>query len=173
MVSDMLGIFPADLALRGIDFDHAFARLEFNAQIDQVMLLIDEAERFRALLVGRSFGAWLVLNALVKRGERTRASVVLLAPVLGYGRRDGVGFIAPHAARFWRTVNRGLAIPARRIAILAAPDDDQCPLDAQFRLARQWPIERHELPGAGHEIGLRSALDEASAIIREMIDDTS
>lgn len=136
-VDDFLAWRAAFDEVGGIDFDDRFVRLGFGAQVAQVSTLVAKAHSENALLVGRSFGAWLLVHSLLGRSLRFDGSVVLLAPVLGYGGSGHAGFMAPRTRTFWSSVEAGRAMPASRVVLVAGSADTQCPIE----LARR--------PGAG------------------------
>jgi len=143
-VSDLGVLFATCANVAGLDFDQRFAGLSFGAQVARVSALIEEAEP-QALLVGRSFGAWLMVHALLGRTTAFDGTVLLLAPVLGYGRSGQAGFMAPRARMFWNEVEAGRPMPASRMVLMAGQHDPQCPIELARRLASAWPIELHEL----------------------------
>jgi pimeloyl-ACP methyl ester carboxylesterase len=162
-VADFLAWRAAFDEVGGIDFDDRFARLGFGAQVAQAADLIARAHSYNTLLVGRSFGAWLVLHALLGRTDRFDGTVLLLAPVLGYGGSGNVGFIGPRARIFWKSVEAGRPMPASRVVLVAGLVDAQCPIELARRLARWWPIELHEWR-VGHVLDAWTSADLARKV---------
>ncbi|HJX51803.1 MAG TPA: hypothetical protein VJ801_03465 [Polyangia bacterium] len=162
-VADFLAWRTVFDEVSGIDFDDRFARLEFGAQVAQVSALIAHAHSCNTLVVGRSFGAWLVLHALLGRTDRFDGTALLLAPVLGYGGSGHVGFMAPRARSFWRNVEDGCPMPASRVIFVVGLADVQCPTELARNLARRWPIEPHEWR-IGHVLDAWTSTDVARKV---------
>jgi predicted esterase len=142
----------------GIDFDQQMARLDFRAQVARVTHLLDGGSPDEPLLAGRSFGAWVLLHALLDRACRFEGTVLLLAPVLGYGGSECAGFIAPRARPFWTDVRAGRSMPALRLILVAGRHDSQCPIELARELAAWWPIELHECE-SDHTLGPWTSAD--------------
>jgi pimeloyl-ACP methyl ester carboxylesterase len=143
-VRDLRALLATVVRFDGIAFDERFAHLGFAAQVARVSALIAGVPPDETLLVGRSFGAWLVLHALLGRAQGFDGTVLLVAPVLGYGTSGRGGFVAPRARTFWASVEAGRAMPAARVVIIAGTADEQCPVELARRLGTWWPIELHE-----------------------------
>lgn len=155
---------PVDIG--HVDLTGPFARLRFSEQVDTVHGLIRQQYWSReALLLGRSFGAWILLHALMQLEESFPGTVVLLSAVLGYGQHRGLHFIAPRAATFWEYAASHARAPARHLALLHAADDTQCPVDYAKELRRLWPLELVLFEHGGHDIGKRTLQDDVSAAI--------
>ncbi len=52
------------------------------------------------LLIGRSFGAWVLLNALMETKCPYPGTVIFISSVLGHGGQPGFEFMAPRARSF-------------------------------------------------------------------------
>ena len=151
----------------GIDFDDRFAALGFAAQLAAVARLVAADGSSTTLLVGRSFGAWLLLHALLDRADAYPGTVLLLAPVLGAGSVGKTGFIPPRARTFWQRVEAGQATPASRMVLACGVTDTQAPIELARALARHWPIELHECELA-HELPAWTSI-EASTCVRSLL----
>jgi hypothetical protein len=143
-VRDVRPLLPIVVKFDGIAFDQRFVELGFAAQVARVSALIAGVRPDETLLVGRSFGAWLVLHALLGCPHGFDGTVLLIAPVLGYGTSGRGGFVAPRARTFWANVEAGCSMPAARVVLVAGTADEQCPIEYPRRLGRWWPIELHE-----------------------------
>jgi len=150
-VCDVRPWFAAFRDLEGIDFDRQFGGLAFGAQVARVAALIRGHDPAGTLLVGRSFGAWLLLHALLGQASAFEGAVLLWAPVLGYGGAGGAGFMAPRARTFWTEIGAGRPMPALRLILIAGHRDQQCPIKLARDLAKWWPIELHQYD-AGHAL---------------------
>ncbi len=152
--------------LRGLDWGSDLAGRPFATQVRVVSaLLASETPDEDSLVLGRSFGAWLVLNALIERDRPYPGTVVLLASVLGYGAAGGLGFKAARARAFWSEVERRGEPPARRLVLVHADDDEQCPCEYAARLSSLWRVPLERLPRGGHALGKSALVDEVSSII--------
>ena len=118
-----------------------------------------------ALVLGRSFGAWLVLNALLEQEDPHPGTVVLIASVLGYGAGSGLGFKAPRARAFWSEAEHRAGPPAQRLALLHAADDEHCPCDYAERLSALWHVPLERFPCGGHALGKSAHADDVSSVI--------
>jgi predicted esterase len=157
-VNDVRRWFESFDDVVGIDFDQQMAGLDFRAQVARVAHLLDGGSPDELLLAGRSFGAWILLHALLDRASPFAGTVLLLAPVLGYGGRGCAGFIAPRARPFWTSVRAGRSIPALRLILVAGRHDSQCPIELARELATCWPIELYECE-SDHTLGPWTSAD--------------
>lgn len=157
-VNDVWRWFESFDDVGGIDFEQQMAGLDFRAQVARVARLLDGCRPDEAILAGRSFGAWLLLHALLGRASPFAGTVLLLAPVLGYGGTGCSGFIAPRARPFWTDVRAGRSIPALRLILVAGRHDSQCPVELARELATWWPIELHECE-SDHTLGAWTSAD--------------
>jgi len=139
--------------LTGLEWARDLEGLRFSAQVDLVTHEVrtrcwDEA----AMVVARSFGAWILVNALLEMPEPHPGTVLCVSSVLGYGSTGGVNFIAPRALRFWREAPRLARPPAREFSLLHASDDTQCPLAYAEKLHALWGGNLIVRSG-GHSLG--------------------
>lgn len=167
-VDEAFGAWNADVAVEGVDFGEAFVGLTFSAQVEVVA---EEVRRGywneRALVVGRSFGAWIVLHALMREETVYPGTVVLIASVFGYGRQGETRFMAPGASRFWTEAAARNGPPARTLAVLHGRRDTQCPFAYAEHLGALWNVEVRAFE-AGHELGKETFRDEVAAAVREV-----
>lgn len=152
------GLIPEDGAeISAVDFTREFGRLAFAEQVELFRRIIEESYWSKeALLLGRSFGAWILLNALVACRETFPGTVVLIASVLGSGGADGFHHISPRNQRFWDRVETRPSAPARRLVLLHAVDDEQCPCALAVRLCQLWGAELVRFKSGGHGLGART-----------------
>jgi alpha-beta hydrolase superfamily lysophospholipase len=144
--------------ITGIDFDDRFAALGFAAQLAAVERLLAADGSSTTLLVGRSFGAWLLLHALLDRSAAYPGTVLLIAPVLGAGSAGKTGFIPPRARTFWQRLEAGHPMPASKMVLACSTTDTQAPIDLARALARHWRIELHECD-IGHDLPSWTAVE--------------
>lgn len=152
-----------------IDFKNQFSKLSFAKQVNLVARIINELyTETTALLVGRSFGGWILLNALMQRNEIYPGTVVLIASVLGYGFQSNLGFIAPRAKGFWLTAESNMKPPARSMALIHSTADRHCPFELASKLCDLWGLEVIAVPNGGHDLGKNASLPEVSEAIRSV-----
>jgi len=160
---------PGAAEVSAVDFTPEFARLTFTQQMELFHQIICEQYWSRdALLLGRSFGAWILLNALMRLETQFPGTAILIASVLGSGGKGGLHFIAPRGWRFWEEAEARTRPPARRLALVHAMDDDQCPYALAVRLRQLWGAEFVALPGGGHGLGARTMRPEVSEAIERL-----
>jgi len=153
----------------GVDFNREFSTMTFAGQVDWCRGVIRDSLLSNDLILGRSFGAWIILNALVDPEENYPGTVILIASVLGYGRSGNVGFIAPRAKSFWREAASRQVSPAQRIVLIHATNDDQCPLEYAEKLSRIWGLDLVTFKKGGHGLGKENALQkELAGVVQEI-----
>lgn len=152
-----------------IDFTPEFARLLFTEQM--ALFRRSFREQFwsqNAVLLGRSFGSWVLLNALMKCETVYPGTVILVSSVLGFGGTANLKFIAPRGWKFWDEAKERAAPPARHLVLIHAEDDDQCPVEHARTLSDMWGIELVTFPDGGHQLIKRSYYQEISEIIHNL-----
>ena len=158
----------AGVDVQGVDFGDAFADQAFSAQVDAVE---EEIRRGywneQALIVGRSFGAWIVLHALMQEEAVFPGTVVLIASAFGYGRQGKTRFMAPGVAQFWKAAATRDAPPARTMAVLHGVRDTQCRFAYAEHLGALWNVEVRAFD-AGHELGRDVLQEEVAEAVREV-----
>ena len=138
--------------VRGLDLDAAFVRRPFSEQVDAVKRLVRSwPPQPDTLMVGRSFGGYLLLHALWE-DEAHPGGLVLVSSVLGAGGSHRLGFIPPRAAEFERRVAEGQT-PCGRTLLIHTRDDPQCPFAGAERVALQIGATLHALDVGGHSLG--------------------
>jgi len=146
-----------------VELTETFLKQSFSDVVSKVGRVIqDEYEHEDALLVGRSYGAWILLHALLENEGVYPGTVVLLSSVLGYGTYHGLHFIAPRADSFWGKNNTS---PAKRILMIHSTVDEQCPCDCVERLRQKWNIELVTFKEGGHGLGISVLQDEVTRVI--------
>lgn len=160
--------WPDDIEIGSVDFDQEFAQLRFSDKVDFFRREIEDHYWSKgAMLLGRSFGGWILLNTLVGFDAAYPGTVILISSVLGYGSAEGLQFIAPNADGFWREVERSAGPPSDRMLLLHSTDDQQCSISYAERLAKAWSIELIAFEDGGHDLGKIHHLDEVSRLIQE------
>jgi alpha-beta hydrolase superfamily lysophospholipase len=138
-------------ALRG-----DFARMRFPEQLAEIRR--DLAEGFwsaESLLVGRSYGGYLLLHALVEEETPFPGRMLLFSPVLGPARRpDGrFGSRPPRADRLRKMAQEGSFLPPAYLEIHTGQKDDGCDPDlAREIFAGSADVKLVVVPGMGHEL---------------------
>ncbi len=146
-----------DIEISSVDFTDEFAKLLFTEQMDLFTRIIRKDYWNKdALLVGRSFGAWILINALMKIDDTYPGTVILIASVLGQGGQGNLQFIAPRGWKFWEEAEARKDSPASRLVLIHAVDDDQCPYKHAERLSKLWDIELVSFQSGGHGLGART-----------------
>lgn len=138
-------------ALRG-----DFARRRFPEQLAEIRK--DLAEGFwtaEAVLVGRSYGGYLLLHALAEEEAPFPGRVLLFSPVLGPARRpDGrFGSRPPRADRLRKMAEEGTFPPPADLEIHTGAEDDGCDPDlAREIFAEMAGARLVVVPEMGHEL---------------------
>ncbi len=138
-------------ALRG-----DFARMRFPEQLAEIR--DDLAEGFwtaESVLVGRSYGGYLILHALAEEEAPFPGGVLLLSPVLGAAHRpDGrFGSRPPRADRLRKMAREGIFPAPADLEIHTGAEDDGCDPDLARDIFSQIPAARITIvPGMGHEL---------------------
>ncbi|MBN2798348.1 MAG: hypothetical protein JXX28_04310 [Deltaproteobacteria bacterium] len=147
----------------GLDLDDAFLARPLAAQLGQIREALPPSP---SLLVGRSYGAYLLLLVLLDlppRGDH----VLLLGPVLGPSLSGPVKVLPPRSQRFLRAVDAGsFPAPARTVVVTGALDQS-CPPALARRFCdgvagaelQLLPEADHHLAPAVQERALRALLE--------------
>ena len=147
-----------------------FARRTFSEQV--AVFRRNLSERYwhaDSLLLGRSFGAWIMLNGLMELDGEYPGTVILVAPVLGFGGgARGLHFIAPRTRRFWSEAESRTRPPARRITVIISEQDEQCPPEYARRLCALWGMELIVFEQGGHGLGKDTLQQEVSETIHTL-----
>lgn len=157
------GLGPA-LAARGFDVfgremtarpdsadENLFARLSFEQQIQVVAHDLQRlVTRDNPWVIGNSFGAYLMLHALLQV-HRFEGRCLLLSPVLGPCRLAGFSFRPPQAGQLQKAIERGVF---RHVAIdiVAGALDAQSPRDLCEQLISNAQGHLEMIEGDGHRI---------------------
>ena len=151
-----------------VDFTPAFGRLLFTEQIALFERIIREKFWSQdAILLGRSFGSWIILNTLMRFEPIYPGTVVLVSSVLGFGGTANLQFIAPRGWKFWDEAKERVA-PAKRFMLIHAVDDDQCPIKHAQKLSDMWHIDLVTFQDGGHQLVKTSHCEEVSEIIHNL-----
>lgn len=152
-----------------IEIAGTFSEMGFSKRVDVIGHHVREVFWHESdLLLGRSFGAWILLNALMALDRRYPGTIILMSSVLGYGSYGGLHFIAPRASRFWEAAERVAHPPAEKLALLHAVDDEQCPYSQAQRLCEYWSIELVTFDEGGHELGKGTRRQQVSEAVRRL-----
>jgi len=156
------------IEVHSIDFTDQFGRMLFT---DQMALFIETIEEQfwneKALLLGRSYGAWILINSLMRMEPVYPGTVVLMSSALGFGGQGGLHFISPRAWRFWEEAEVRKTSPARRMALIHAADDNQWPIKYPRKLKDKWGVELITFEQGGHDIGKSMHQEAISEAIRK------
>lgn len=142
----------------GLDWARDLAPLDMAGQVELVARNVMAHRHPRAIVAGRSFGAWLLLNALLEADQVFPGTVVCIASVLGYGQSGGLGMIAPRARKFWEAADRRTMSPARDLILIHAEDDEHCPIERARMLSAQWGARLVSHSAGGHGLGKASSV---------------
>lgn len=167
-IASGLGQIIASLGfiVQGREIIADFARLGFSEQL--ILIQSDLQSAFwhsEAVLIGRSFGAYLLLHTLTEM-ESFSGKVLLFSPVLGAGlSKDRLfGSIPPRAKRLLKLAESGEFPTPRYLEIHTGTEDNGCDPRLAERFA--YLIGNTNLfivRGAGHQLGenyLRNALEK-------------
>lgn len=167
ILADEIGQIITNLgfSVQGREVIGDFERLSFSEQI--AFIRADLQPKFwhpKSILIGHSFGAYLLLHALAEM-ESFAGRILLFSPVLGAGiSKDGhFGSIPPRSKRLLKLAENGEFPAPRLLEIHTGAEDNGC----DPRLAEKFAslVENTKLfvvRGAGHQLGeeyLRNALE--------------
>jgi pimeloyl-ACP methyl ester carboxylesterase len=138
-------------ALRG-----EFPRRRFPEQLAEIRRdLADEFWTAEGVLVGRSYGGYLLLHALAEEETSFPGRVLLLSPVLGPARRpDGhFGSRPPRADRLREMAAEGTFPPPAQLEIHTGAEDQGCDPGLAREIFQEMPgVTLAVVPGMGHEL---------------------
>ena len=138
-------------AVTGISLSAEWLRQSHDDQIAAVMKCIAEAEAARAPLIANSYGAYLLLLALLGQPP-IDTSVMLLSPVLGTTVVSGTYFRPPDARLFATAIEGALPKP-RWLEIYMGEQDSGYMPDVWEKLIEALRPDRHVLfEGEGHTL---------------------
>ncbi len=141
----------------GRDLTEPFISARFSEQVSRIGEdLLELAAGDDTALVGRSYGGYLLMHALLKTGLAGK-DVLLLSPVLGAAMTEWnggfYGVIPPGAERLRRSVDEHRFPVPRRIIIHTGELDRGCdPQLAAFFASRIDNATLHILPDTGHTL---------------------
>lgn len=158
-------IINLGFSVQGREVRGDFERISFSEQI--ALIRADLQPTFwhpKSILIGHSFGAYLLLHALAEM-ESFAGRVLLFSPVLGAGiSKDGhFGSIPPRSKRLLKLAESGEFPVPRYLEIHTGAEDNGCDPSLAERFA--FLVENTKLfvvRGAGHQLGeeyLRDALE--------------
>jgi pimeloyl-ACP methyl ester carboxylesterase len=142
-------------SLRGVALSAEWLTQKYEDQISAVARCICDAESTQAPLIANSYGAYLVLIALMERPP-INTSVLLLSPVLGATVGSGTYFRPPDARRFSLAISGFLPKP-RWLGICIGEKDTGYMPDVWERLIGSLRPDHHcvfENEGHGLSMGL-------------------
>lgn len=137
----------------GREYCHPFSRLSFAAQLDIITQdLLRNYWHSRALLIARSYGAYLLLHALSHLSEFP-GDVLLFAPILGMAlaANGHYGVIPPRASFLSACVMHGKFPSCRSLQIHLGEVDDGCSCEHAEQFIARMPFARLvKVFGCGH-----------------------
>ena len=138
-------------AVTGIGLSAEWLRQSHDDQIAAVMKCVAEAEAARAPLIANSYGAYLLLLALLGRPP-IDTSVMLLSPVLGKTVVSGTYFRPPDARLFAKAIEGPMPKPRWLEIYMGAQDSGYMPTVWEKLIEALRP-DRHALfEGEGHTL---------------------
>ena len=145
---------PNGVEIGGFEIIGQFSKLNFDKQINAVNNQITEHYWHKNnVLIGRSFGSWIILNSLLALDKPFPGPVILISSVLGHGGVHGFQFTAPGDKRFWNEVRKLTRPMAHKIMLIHAVDDEQCPHELATKLAKNDAIKLFSMESGGHSVG--------------------
>jgi len=143
----------AGLRYYGRDVADEFLRLTFSHQIETIKSDIRNYMTEKALLVGRSFGGYLILHAICEIGAYP-GRILLFNPMLGryINEKQMCGIIPPRADLLFSLALSGEFPKIRSLTIAAGEHDMQCPpeIASKFIEALGSNARLIMMPGQGH-----------------------
>lgn len=144
-------------SIQGRDIASDFARLRFAEQLAFIKSDLQPAFwHSEAVLLGRSYGAYLLLHTLADM-EPFPGKVLLLSPVLGAAVANNGFYVSlpPRAERFANLVESGGFPGPRYLEIHTGGEDNGCDPQLAERFASLvWNTKLHAVVGAGHALGV-------------------
>ncbi|MFP4389505.1 MAG: alpha/beta fold hydrolase [Desulfococcaceae bacterium] len=138
-------------ALRG-----EFARMRFPEQLAEIRWdLADGFWTAEGVLVGRSYGAYLLLHVLAEEEAPFPGRALLLSPVLGPARRIAgrLGSRPPRADRLRKMAAEGTFPPPAELEIHTGAEDQGCDPDLAREIFQEMVgVKLVVVPEMGHEL---------------------
>lgn len=166
-LADGLGQIIASLGfpVQGREIIADFARLRFSEQLALIRAdLLSGFWHSKGILIGRSFGAYLLLHTLAEMGSFP-GKVLLFSPVLGAGiSKDRLfGVLPPRSKKLLKLAESGDLPAPRYLEIHTGAEDSGCDPRLAERFASLVGNTKLRIaPNAGHQLGeeyVRSVLD--------------
>ncbi len=150
------------LGFSGRDHGPAFESLEFEEKVASIRGDLRDFPDADCLLVGRSYGGYLLLHALVDQLPHP-GRVLLLSPVLGsvLVRTEGGVYASrpPRGEKLMRLARSGAFPAPGRLGVVLGDADPVCTVDMAREFTANVPGASLEiLPGVGHRL-LEDVLD--------------
>jgi predicted esterase len=154
----------AGLRYYGRDVTDEFLRLTFSQQVEIIKSDIRDYMNENALIIGRSFGGYLILHAICEIGAYP-GKILLFNPMLGryINEKQRCGIIPPRADLLISLAISGEFPKIHSLTIAAGDQDIQCPPDAAGRFIQFLGSNARliVMPGQGHnpnEVELNSII---------------
>ncbi len=148
-------IIYGDRDVCGRELVPPFSKLKFGEQLKYVRRDLErEFPDGDGRLVGRSFGAYVLLHAISETGFEGR--ILLLSPVLGAASISNLryGSIPPRAKRLLELAESGRFPAPYRMEIHTGGLDNGCSPELAAAFSKSVPgCELYIVDGAGHELG--------------------
>jgi len=150
------GVVLSRVGLRyyGRDITDEFLRQTFSRQIEVITSDIRNYMNENSLIIGRSFGGYLILHAVCGIGAYP-GRILLINPMLGryINKKQMCGIIPPRADLLFSLARSGEFPEIRSLTIAAGERDMQCPPDAAGKFVEVLDSDNTRLivmPGQGH-----------------------
>lgn len=154
----LLGSFGCKLEGRGLVGE--FIRLRFSEQLEWISEDLDVGFwNPESILVGRSYGGYLILHALAGMPPYP-GRILLFSPVLGEAVTPNrrFGSRPPRAGKLLEMAESGTFPPCGRLEVHTGADDDACDPDLARKIIPRLPhASLRVVPGMDHELDMEYA----------------
>jgi pimeloyl-ACP methyl ester carboxylesterase len=135
----------------GLSINNKFLALDYERQASTVSNLVKEFDNPDTLILANSYGAYLLLQAILEIGD-IASRVILLSPVMGRGMLKTTMFMSrpPGEHKVVEAEKRGDVLAGMRVAVHVGEHDDSVNIcDISRRLGI---VDIHVVPTAGHNL---------------------
>jgi hypothetical protein len=135
----------------GLSINSKFLALDYDRQASTVSNLVKEFDNPDTLIVANSYGAYLLLQAILEIGD-IASRVLLLSPVMGRGMLKSAMFMSrpPNERKIIEAEEKGSVIAGLRVSVHVGEHDDSVNIcDISRRLGM---VDIHVVPTAGHNL---------------------
>jgi hypothetical protein len=136
----------------GLSINSQFLKLSHDEQVGVVSKLIGDFDSADTLIVANSYGAYLLVQAMLVLGS-IKSQVILLSPVMGRGMLKSAMFMSrpPDEHKIIEAEERGAVLSGTRVAVHVGEHDDSvniCDISKRLGITNVTVVQKagHNLP---------------------------